>query len=194
MRLGESLGELLGAGSHVDDEEFVSKGVTQDFAPELIKRAEIIIGRVGEEFKAVFMAEYKRLMNARLGLKTQEGEDVENLYSELLDTMEALELDFNQFFRKLSSIKLADLGDEEKRKEVAGVFFHKEGVTGVGNTEENAKTRLGKWLDQWRTRVLEDWTEDGDADRQAAMKKVNPKVRIPSFLPSYLQSGPFIDI
>ncbi|KAI9874148.1 MAG: hypothetical protein M1830_010135, partial [Pleopsidium flavum] len=119
VRLGESLGELLGAGSHVDDEQFISKGVTQDFAPELIKRAETIIGRVGEEFKAVFMAEYKRLMTARLGLKSQKGEEDENLYSELLDTMEALELDFNQFFRKLSSVNVADLADEEKRKDVA---------------------------------------------------------------------------
>ncbi|KAI9850319.1 MAG: hypothetical protein M1830_007040, partial [Pleopsidium flavum] len=69
-----------------------------------------------------------------------------------------------------------DLADEEKRKDVAGVFFHKEGVTGLGNTEENAKTRLGKWLEQYRTRVLEDWSEDRDAERQTAMKTINPKV------------------
>ncbi|KAI9768877.1 MAG: hypothetical protein M1835_006808, partial [Candelina submexicana] len=127
LRLGESLGELLGAGAKVDDTEFVSKGVSEDFAPELIKRAEGIIGRVGEEYKAVFLDEYKRLMTARLGLKSQKEEDFENLFSEVLDTMEALELDFHQFFRKLSSIKLRDIETDEHRKFVAGRFFHHEG-------------------------------------------------------------------
>ena len=185
VRLGESLGELIGAGSHVDDETFVAKGVTQDFAPELIKRAETIIGRVGEEYKAVFMAEYKRLMNARLGIKTEKPTDDdkdENLYSELLDTMQALELDFNQFFRKLSSIKTTDLETEDQRTEVAGTFFHREGVTGMGNTDANARTRVANWLATWRTRVSEDWA-DADEERQIAMKKVNPKVRHPSPFP-----------
>ncbi len=175
IRLGESLGELIGAGSHVDDEVFVSKGVTKEFAPELIKRAETIIGAVGEEYKAVFMAEYKRLMTARLGFKTQKDKD-EDSYSELLDTMHELELDFNQFFRKLSAVKIGDLQDEQTRKSVAAVFFHKEGVTGTGNMEDKARTRVAQWLETWRTRVLEDWTEDADAERQSAMKKVNPKV------------------
>ncbi|KAL8692179.1 MAG: hypothetical protein Q9224_004013, partial [Gallowayella concinna] len=52
LRLGESLGELIGAGSKVDEEQFVNEGVTKAFAPELIKRAETIIERVGDEYKA----------------------------------------------------------------------------------------------------------------------------------------------
>ncbi|KAI9722386.1 MAG: hypothetical protein M1812_001858 [Candelaria pacifica] len=175
LRLGESLGELIGAGVKVDDAEFVEKGVTKDYAPELIKRAEDIIGRVGEEYKAVFLDEYKRLMTARLGLKSQKEEDFENLFSELLDTMEALELDFNQFFRKLSSVKLPDIETDDHRKFVAGRFFHHEGVTGLNVTEESARKRVAEWLARWRTRILEDWDENADAEREIAMKKVNPK-------------------
>lgn len=176
VRLGESLGELMGAGPNVDTEEFMEKGVRQEDADELVSRAEGIITRAGEEYKAVFLAEYKRLMTARLGLKTENDSDFETLFSELLDSMEALELDFNQFFRKLSNLKVAELDTEDKRKEAAGVFFHHEGVTGVGNTEASARKRLADWLDRWQIRVFEDWGPDGqDEERQAAMKKVNPK-------------------
>ena len=146
VRLGESLGELIGAGPNVDEKTFVEKGVTEAFAPELTKRAETIIHRAGEEYKAVFMHEYTRLMRARLGLTSKQDSDFDNLFSDLLDTMEALELDFNHFFRRLSSVKTSDLESEDQRKHVAGRFFHSEGVTGLGNTEENARTRVAAWL------------------------------------------------
>lgn len=176
VRLGESLGELMGAGAGVDETEFIEKGVRQEDADELVSRAEGIITRAGEEYKAVFLGEYKRLMTARLGLKSHKESDFENLFSELLDTMETLELDFNNFFRKLSNLKVNDLDTEVKRKEVAGVFFHHEGVTAVGNTEESARKRIADWLDRWQVRVFEDWGPDGqDEERQKEMKTVNPK-------------------
>ena len=175
VRLGESLGELIGAGGRVDEDEFVNEGVTQEFAPELVKRAETIIERVGEEYKAVFLTEYTRLMRRRLGLVSEGEKDFEDIFSELLDTMEALELDFNHFFRRLSSVKLSDLETAEQRKKAAGIFFHSEGVTGLGNTEDSARARLAAWLGTWRNRVSEDWGMDRDAEREAEMKKANPK-------------------
>ncbi|KAF7719207.1 YdiU domain-containing protein [Penicillium ucsense] len=177
VRLGESLGELLGAGKHVDDESFVKDGVTDKTQEsELIQRAEKIIERTGEEFRAVFLHEYKRLMTQRLGLKTQHESDFQTLYSEILDTMEALELDFNHFFRRLSSLSLSDVDTEEKRLAAATRFAHAEGFGGVGTTEESAKSRISKWLDAWRKRVIEDWGSDEpqDQERQTVMKSVNP--------------------
>jgi serine/tyrosine/threonine adenylyltransferase len=176
VRLGESLGEIMGIGAGIDEEEFVEKGVRQEAADELVSRAEGLITRIGEEYKTVFLEEYKRLMTARLGLKVFKESDFETLFSELLDTMESLELDFNQYFRKLSHFKVADLETEGQRKEKAGIFFHHEGVTGIGNTEESARKRIGEWLEKWVSRVYEDWGPDGDdAARQVEMKKVNPK-------------------
>ncbi|CAG7945312.1 unnamed protein product [Penicillium salamii] len=174
VRLGESFGELIGAGSRVDDESFVKDGVSEEFEPELIKRAETIIERTGEEFRAVFLNEYKRLMSQRLGLKTQVESDFQVLFSEILDTLEALELDFNHFFRRLSGIPLSRLETEESRKEVASVFFHGEGFGGIGYTDDTARDRIAKWLDSWRARVLEDWGPGMDDERQIAMKSVNP--------------------
>jgi uncharacterized protein YdiU (UPF0061 family) len=151
---------------------------------EVIKRAETIIERTGEEFKAVFLNEYKRLMGARLGLKTGKESDFQELFSEMLDTLEALELDFNHFFRRLSGLSVSQLETEEQRKEAASVFYHVDGFGGIGETDESARARIAKWLDSWRTRVLEDWGADNDAERQAAMKAVNPNVS-DLFAPSY---------
>lgn len=176
VRLGESLGELMGIGKDVDASEFVEKGVRQENADDLVSRAEGLITRVGEEYKSVFLTEYKRLMTARLGLKEFKESDFQELFSELLDTMEALELDFNQFFRKLSNIHVADLETGPARIKAAGVFFHHEGVTGLGNTDDSARKRIAEWLERWQKRVYEDWGPDGgDAERTIEMKKVNPK-------------------
>ncbi|KAJ0423820.1 hypothetical protein BJY00DRAFT_309645 [Aspergillus carlsbadensis] len=179
VRLGECLGELIGAGNQVDDETFVNGGVTEDAAPALIKRAETIIERTGEEYKTVFLNEYKRLMTKRLGLQTQKESDFQDLFSELLDTLEALELDFNHFFRRLSGVPVADLASESGRKEAASIFFHAEGHGGVGYTEDSARERIAKWLEKWRRRIVEDWGidngSDADTTRQTAMKGVNPK-------------------
>ena len=174
VRLGEDLGELIGAGPKVDDEAFLEKGVTEAFTPELIKRAETIIQRAGEEYKAVFLDEYKRLMRARLGLLTAQESDFTDLFSEALDTLEALELDFNHFFRRLSSVKISDIETEDQRKDIASIFFHAEGVTGA--SEDNARARLAIWLDRWRERITADWAgkDNPDGERQVAMKKVNP--------------------
>lgn len=175
VRLGESLGELIGSGPKIDDETFSAKGVTEDFAPELIKRAETIIGNVGDEYRAVFLAEYTRLMRARLGLVSEKESDFQELFSELLDTLEALELDFNHFFRRLSSVRISELQSEEQRQEKAGIFFHAEGMNGTSDvTASSARERVAGWLDKWAKRVNEDWGEK-DKEREGEMKKVNPK-------------------
>lgn len=190
VRFGEAIGELIGAGDTVDSDHFVNKGVSEGAeTDELVARAEKLITQAGEEYKAVFLAEYKRLMTARLGLRRFQEVDFKDLFSELLDTMEALELDFNHFFRRLSIIKVADLTTEEARREKAGVFFHKEGISATGVTEEDARKRVAEWLDKWHQRILEDWGVEGEdsarhvesakeEERIVAMKRVNP-----SFIP-----------
>lgn len=188
VRLGETLGELIGAGNRVDEQDFVEKGIKEgdeSMESELITRAEKIIERIGEEYKAVFLGEYKRLMASRLGLKNVVESDFQVLFSEILDTLEALELDFNHFFRRLSSVKISDLQTPEQRKEVAGIFYHADGFGGIGETDDSARERIGKWLDSWRTRVIEDWGESGEADEEriALMKGVNPNVSCPTDTP-----------
>ncbi|EEU45858.1 uncharacterized protein NECHADRAFT_68134 [Fusarium vanettenii 77-13-4] len=180
VRFGEAIGEMMGMGAKVDDPTFVEKGVTEGEEAAVVARAEKLITQAGEEFKIVFLNEYKRLMTARLGLKTHKDSDFDVLFSEALDTLEALELDFHHFFRRLSNLKLQDLATEEGRKEKASTFFHKEGPPTTG-TEDGARERIAKWLASWRERIVEDWKDEGDNvpeekdnERIKAMKKVNP--------------------
>ncbi|KAH4063850.1 selenoprotein O [Parastagonospora nodorum] len=172
VRLGEALGELMGAGAKVDDGVFVEKGVHADDADELVKRAETVIDAAGEEYKAVFLAEYRRLMTLRLGLKTEKDGDFEELMSELLDCLEAFELDFHHAFRRLSSVKLSEIDTEEQRKDVAGRFFR---AGEAPRQEADSRERIGKWLGKWAARVKEDWGEGKDEERRTAMDKINPK-------------------
>lgn len=176
VRLGEAFGELMGAGSKVDNAEFVEKGVSEADADELVKRAEGAIERAGEEYKAVFMAEYKRLMTARLGLKTQQDSDFDTLFSELLDFLEAYELDFHHAFRRLSSLSLSKLESDEGRQKAAAIFFPEDNLP---KEDADSRVRIAKWLDAWSARVKQDWGED-ESGRHEAMRAVNPSVRIPS--------------
>lgn len=180
VRFGEAMGEMMGAGSAVDDPSYISEGVKAEQEKDLIGRAETLIMQAGEECKAVFLAEYKRLMTARVGLLKFKESDFDELFSEALDTLEALELDFNHFFRRLSNIKLEDLSTEEERRVKASVFFHHEGPPKLVG-ENEARGQLAKWLGKWRARVVEDWGEGGDTvsvakdqERMQAMKEVNP--------------------
>ena len=176
VRLGESLAELFGTGDRVDDKS-LEEGFQDSLHPELQARAEGIIHAVGESYRATFLEEYKKSMTARLGLKTQQGTDFDELYSELLDTLEALELDFTHFFRRLSTLGINSIETEEQRKDKAGIFFHAEGVTGLGYTNDSARERVANWLERWRLRVIQDWgeAEPADKERITAMKQVNPK-------------------
>lgn len=182
VRFGETLGEMMGMGPDVDDPEYVASGVKEDQEKTIIARAEKLILQAGEEFKTTFLAEYKRLMTARLGLRNFKESDFEELFSEALDTMENLELDFHHFFRRLSNIALEDIATPEATLEKASVFFHQEGPP-MGVNADEARKRIANWLEKWRARVIEDWVgadlsvveaEAADAERMEQMKKVNP--------------------
>ncbi len=54
--------------------------------------------QIAKEYKHAFLSEYKRVMALRLGLKNLRDRDHEELFSEALNAMQALELDFNLFF------------------------------------------------------------------------------------------------
>ncbi|KAH9893662.1 hypothetical protein F4778DRAFT_748129 [Xylariomycetidae sp. FL2044] len=179
VRLGESFGELIGAADRVDDRKFIADGVKEEEAKDIIERAEKIIMQIGEEYKSVFLGEYKKTMASRMGLKNFRESDFQELFSSILDTLEVLELDLNLFFRRLSSLKISELETEQSRLDKASVFFYGDGVPGQSSEEEGRK-RIGEWLGKWRERVLEDWSdsndmyEEVDKERRQAMKKVNP--------------------
>ncbi|KAH6847922.1 hypothetical protein B0I37DRAFT_391617 [Chaetomium sp. MPI-CAGE-AT-0009] len=204
VRLGEALGELLGSGTSVDDAELIANGPTEATAEPLIALAEKLINQAGAEYKAVFLSEYNRLFAARLGLKTSQPTDFDTLFSPLLDTLEALELDYPLFFRRLSTLPISALGTPAARLEHATRFFDRDGsITGLGGDAAAGRQRVADWLAAWRERIVQDWgtledwgsstppgaggagadggrngsgavSDRADAERMAAMKRVNP--------------------
>jgi len=197
VRLAEALGELLGAGPTVDDPIFIASGVaTEADAEPLIARAETLIAQGADEYKSVFMATYKRLMTSRLGLRTPRPTDFDGLFSPLLDTLEALELDYNHFFRRLSSLSVSEISSDGSRLQHAARFFPSDGPSSSTSPviPESSLRRVADWLALWRERLIHDWgtltdwgssdgsspgssgavTEARDVERMAAMKSVNP--------------------
>jgi serine/tyrosine/threonine adenylyltransferase len=60
-RLGEALGELMGSTSHVDEPTYATGEFTDDQKAEIEKQGERIIEAAGEEYKSVFLEEYKKI-------------------------------------------------------------------------------------------------------------------------------------
>ncbi len=172
VRFGEALGELLGAGYRVDDDAFIRDGVEEGDADAIVARAEAIIRQAGEEYKAVFLAEYSRLLAARLGLRRSQPSDFDDLFTPLLDALETLELDYPLFFRRLSTLRLADIRTDADRAAQAATPF------GVRDAPAERRT-VTYCLGRWRARIVADFGGEGDeheheAERIRAMKAVNP--------------------
>ncbi|KAK4164980.1 hypothetical protein QBC43DRAFT_316486 [Cladorrhinum sp. PSN259] len=168
IRLGEALGDLIGAGPDLDDPTFVSGGgITESNQEKYIPRAEAVITSAAtEEFQSLFLAEYKRLMISRLGLLKLAETDFKELLSPLLDTLESLSLDYNLFFRRLSTNTLSHILSHPE------IFFPAE--PDVPPTEEKL-AQLKTWLESWKERVVQDWGSDhSEQERMKAMQAVNP--------------------
>lgn len=173
VRLGEALGELMGAGPDVDAPDFVSTGLTESNKEKYIPRCEAVITAAGEEFKSLFLSEYKKQMISRLGLKTVAESDFDELLSPLLDNLEKFSLDFNLFFRRLSTVSVSTISAEDPSP--ASIFFPR---TAASPPSEDLAT-VNDWLVRWKTRIIQDYGADHDeAVRMQGMKRVNP-----SFIP-----------
>lgn len=189
--MGESLAEFL-ATSNPDSPEFIENGIFAEAGGEegkekFVKRAEEIIEEAGKEYKKVFLDQYTELMRQRLGLTSLDENAFETLLSPLLDLMEAHELDFNNFFRKLAKVPSTASSEDELRQH-AEMFLHPESGSPLrvsdsmdkpssGNAElkarDAARSAVASWLANYVAKVQEDGVSD--AERAAAMNGVNPK-------------------
>lgn len=186
MQLGRTLAGLMGAGADVDDEKIIAGKMDQAQEEKSAAMAEAIIARVQKEYFTTFLAEYNRLMTARLGLRQFRAAD-DGLIRSALETMEAFKLDYNHFFRRLSAIKLLDIASPADRYNVAAIFSHHERGSNVDDSQ--ARQAIASWLERWHVRVQEDWKgDDGivdasrDGERIQAMKRVNPNFVLRSWI------------
>lgn len=169
VRLGETLGELLGAGDRVDEPKFV-QGLDREELNKVYEVAEKVIDEIGDEFKQVFLDTYNHKMALRLGLQEFRPTDHDELYSPLLDMMEECELDYNAFFRKLGSLPVfggfAAADVQRFFPKVQSFAPHKSVKEGVRD--------VTAWLEKYRAR-LESEGSTNDGERRERMDQVNPK-------------------
>jgi hypothetical protein len=52
----------MGSMSHVDEEKYISGTYSEDEKSEVVKHGERIIEAAGEEFKTIFLEDYKEIM------------------------------------------------------------------------------------------------------------------------------------
>jgi serine/tyrosine/threonine adenylyltransferase len=170
VRLGETLGELLGAGTKVDETSFVEKAPETEELNKIFEVAEKVIEDIGEEYKEVFLETYNDKMAERLGFKSFHSADHENLYTTLLDLLEECELEYNAFFRKLGGFPLFGpytKADLER-------FFPRVQSFAPRKSVKDGVQDVAAWLEKYKAR-LEIEGSVNDIERQKKMDKVNPK-------------------
>ena len=168
VRLGEDLGELFGAEADVDSEWFRKRDSwTDEQKDKIIKTAEDMIEEIGEEFKNVFMKDYKTLMAKRFGLREVRDGDME-FFTSGLDIMENTSADFQHFFYRLSDAKI--FGTNIDYKKIASDILPAERLRA-----QDTQDQLAEWLEKvYKPRLETEGTTDDEA-RGREMKKVNPK-------------------
>lgn len=94
----------------------------------------------------------------------------------LFDGMAAAEVDYTLFFRALANVPVgkATVTEEELLSAVSGAYYAFDEVAAL------EKQRMGAWLRSYVSRVRED--SRSDAERKAAMDRVNPKFVLRNYL------------
>ena len=178
VRLAEDLAELFGSGDICDTPEFIEKSPARPEMEKLVTRAEAQIELAGEEYKAVFKDEYISTFCTRLGLQVPRALDLDQIISPTLDLLQALELDFNGFFRRLSHMPVLSLDTKDKWFAAAEGFLQ-QGELYAGKGWKGAQEMIAEWIGgTYRTRLQLEERDNvgfGDDERRVKMLRVNPK-------------------
>lgn len=118
-----------------------------------------------DNYQPVFAAEMDRLLHAKLGLSQlpDHADADRKLFDAMFEVMEANAVDFTQFFRQLSQLQR---DDASAGSAVRDLFIDRAAFDG--------------WAGQYRARLQHETA--GDAERRAAMNRVNPKYVLRNYL------------
>ena len=115
------------------------------------EEAEAVLG----EYQDVFVEEYEKLMRAKLGLQTEQANDME-LISELSAIMQANQIDYTGFFRRLSEFKS---NETDRNDLLQGMFID--------------PASFDDWAKNYKSRLTGERSDD--AARRERMNRINPK-------------------
>lgn len=162
VKMGEAMGEVLGAGPASESEAFATLGVNEDEVEAYTKRATALINAGGELFEKIYMDTYLGSICARLGIKPRASDHAEVL-GVLFEMLRATKVEYNGFFAKLQALKVRD-----------ETFDYSEGARALlgEDVSEEALAEAKSFLASFKARVEDE--QLGDAERLERAKPHNP--------------------
>ncbi|MDH5179863.1 MAG: YdiU family protein [Gammaproteobacteria bacterium] len=127
-----------------------------DSPDEAVVQAKAVL----DEYQGLFIREYAALMRAKLGLLTSQDED-QALLSDLLDLMQANQVDYTILFRRLGGFVPGD-----KNTALRDLFLDREG--------------FDHWAARYAARLAQE--HSNDTERCARMHGVNPKYILRNYM------------
>ncbi|GMM36966.1 Fmp40 protein [Saccharomycopsis crataegensis] len=187
-RLGEDLGELIGAGpKFVNDESLLKGNIDAELEGKIIGRANKVIDMAQQEYQDEFLKTYIETFGKRLGLAKVNTGDNDELISPMLKMMWETEINYNKFFVTLSNIEFFKKpGGIETNSpaqshdylESAKKFIPLNFQNSKGWSTEEIAGKIAEFLKIYHQRLIDESTMS-DNSRLLVSKSFNPK-----FVPS----------
>lgn len=165
IKMGEAMGEVLGAGpKFLKNEEYLNgEGVKEEWIEEFTKRAMGIVEAGGELFEKVYIDSYLTSVCSRLGIKPRSSDHSEVL-GVLFEMLKATKVNYNKFFVKLQGLELRspNFDYDEAAKSLLG----------EGGSSEEKLGEVKSFLASFKARVEDE--ELSDELRLERAKGYNP--------------------
>lgn len=124
--------------------------------------AQLMAVREMKKYKHEYLRYYNNIMQKKLGLTTESGED-KGLVKDLLNLMKDDRVDYTILFRRLCDFDSTHLSNNNK---ISDLFLQRE--------------RFDKWAVRYQARLTEEALSDNE--RQSNMKKINPKYILRNYM------------
>ncbi|KAG0225040.1 hypothetical protein BGW42_004698 [Actinomortierella wolfii] len=194
-KLALTLEALIGAEDRVDDEAWFTQQQQDKQAEETLKArgSDIIVEVLQRGFREEFLTDYRRRMNAKMGLHDEvRDSDLEDIVVPALAWMDEFEVDYHNFFRQLARYRTTTTA--------AAANGTEQGKAGAVPSREANIDHVRQWVERvvepivWKVRgdeavaATESWlskyherivtaTDDAvrvDKERRHRMNSVNP--------------------
>ncbi|CAB4395646.1 UPF0061-domain-containing protein [Rhizophagus irregularis] len=171
LKLSHAFQELIGAENEVDKQWFLDGNYPFDIDEdkllkknEIIQRGKEVIDLILGEFQEVFLEEYVKIMIKKLGFKTSQSTDLENIITPLLNLLAKHLVDYHHFFRSLCSFRTTS--SNYPLNSIQNLFKRSHNL-------DQALSDFNSWFGIYKQRLLSE--ESDDISRSIKMKQINPK-------------------
>lgn len=168
VKLSMSLYELIGAGKQADAIVFPTEDSKESATDESQleeyrkKGREFVMQVLTNEYSQHFHQQLASKMRAKLGLVTEDEDDLENVITPLFDWMSTFKVDYHRFYRSFSNYELGL--PAEKWADI---------VTDAPMMTSDCFEFLNTWLETYHERLLKE--KEHVPTRKERMDRVNPR-------------------